>query len=121
MSRRILIVDDEPFILDLLTHLLSQFGYEVNQALGSREAAGKLKEYDAIFLDMKMPLMGGKEFYLKITERFPLLARRIVFVTGDVANPQTISFIKGTGNFYLQKPFTIREVRDLLERLFKDK
>ncbi len=120
MSKRILVVDDEPLLLDLLTHLLSMIGYEVDQAQDSREASGKLKDqqYDAIFLDMKMPLMDGKEFFLKIREKFPLLAKRIVFITGDVANQQTISFIKETGNLHLQKPFTIKEVKDLLEKFF---
>lgn len=121
MGKRILVIDDEQLLLDLLTHLLSMIGYEVGQALDSREASGKLKDqqYDAIFLDMKMPLMDGKEFYLKIREQFPLLAKRIVFITGDVANQQTISFINETGNLHLQKPFTIKEVKDLLERFFQ--
>lgn len=120
MSKRILVIDDEQLLLDLLTHLLSMIGYEVEQASDSREASGKLKDqqYDAIFLDMKMPLMDGKEFYIKINEQFPLLAKRIVFITGDVANQQTISFIKQTGNLHLQKPFTIKEVKDLLDRFF---
>lgn len=120
MAKRILIIDDEQLLLDLLTHLLSKIGYQVDQACDSREAAGKLKDqqYDAIFLDMKMPLMDGKAFYLKIQERFPGLAKRIVFVTGDVANPETISFLRETGNLFLQKPFTIKEVKTLLDRFF---
>lgn len=120
MAKRILIIDDEQLLLDLLTHLLSKIGYQVDQACDSREAAGKLKdqEYDAIFLDMKMPLMNGKEFYFKIQERFPDLAKRIVFITGDVANPETIAFLRETGNLFLQKPFTIKEVKTLLDRFF---
>ena len=120
MNKRILVIDDEQLLLDLLTHLLSMIGYQVEQALDSREASGKLKDqqYDLIFLDMKMPLMDGKEFYLMIKEKFHLLAKRIVFLTGDVANQQTTSFIKETGNGHLQKPFTIQEVKSLLENFF---
>jgi DNA-binding response OmpR family regulator len=122
MAKRILIIDDEQLLLDLLTHLLSKIGYEADQALDSREAAGKLKDqkYDVIFLDMKMPLMDGKEFYLKIQERFPDMAQRIVFITGDVANPETISFLRETGNLFMQKPFTIKEVKNLLDRFFRN-
>ncbi|MBI3805149.1 MAG: response regulator [Nitrospirae bacterium] len=121
MAKKILIIDDEQLLLDLLTHLLSKIGYEVDQALDSQEAAGKLKDqtYDAIFLDMKMPLMDGKAFYSTIKQQFPELAKRIVFVTGDVANPDTVSFLKGAGNLHLQKPFTIQEVKSLLDRFFK--
>ncbi len=120
MANRILIIDDEQLLLDLLTHLLTKIGYEADQALDSREAAGKLKDrkYDAVFLDMKMPLMDGKELYLKIQERFPDLAKRIIFITGDVANPETLSFLKETGNLFIQKPFTIKEVKNLLDRFF---
>jgi len=120
MAKRILIIDDEQLLLDLLTHLLSKIGYEADQALDSREAAGKLKDqrYDAVFLDMKMPLMDGKAFYLKIRENFPEMAERIVFITGDVANPETLSFLKETGNPFIQKPFTIKEVKSLLDRFF---
>jgi len=121
MAKRILIIDDEQLLLDLLTHLLSKIGYEVDRASDSREAAGKLKdqEYDAIFLDMKMPLMSGREFYSKLEERFPDIARRVVFITGDVANPETRAFLQETGHLYLQKPFTIKEVKTLLDQFFR--
>lgn len=121
MAKKILIIDDEQLLLDLLTHLLSKIGYQVDQALDSQEAAGKLKdqEYDVIFLDMKMPLMDGKAFYSTVRQRFPDLAKRIVFVTGDVANPETLSFLKESGNLHLQKPFTIQEVKNLLDRFFQ--
>lgn len=120
MAKRILIIDDEQLLLDLLTHLLSKIGYEADQALDSREAAGKLKDqkYDAIFLDMKMPLMDGKELYFKIQERFPDMAKRVVFITGDIANPETVSFLEETGNLFIQKPFTIKEVKNLLDGFF---
>lgn len=120
MAKRILIIDDEQLLLDLLTHLLSKIGYEADQALDGWKAAEKLKDqkYDVLFLDMKMPLMDGKEFYLKVQESFPDLAKRIVFITGDVANPETLSFLKETGNLFIQKPFTIKEVKSLLDRFF---
>lgn len=120
MAKRILIVDDEQLLLDLLTHLLSKIGYEADQVLDSREAASKLKDqkYDAIFLDMKMPLMDGKALYFKIQERFPDMAKRVVFITGDIANPETVSFLEETGNLFIQKPFTIKEVKNLLDGFF---
>jgi CheY-like chemotaxis protein len=121
MSKQILVIDNEPLVLDLFIHLLPNFGYYADQAPNGREAFGKLnrQEYDAIFLDFKMPDLGGKAFYQKVREHFPRLSKRIVFVTADLADLETISFINGTGNFYLEKPFTIRSIKNLLEDLFQ--
>lgn len=119
--KKILVIDDEPLLLDLLTHLLSRIGYQVDRAVDGHEASGKLKEgaYDLIFLDIKMPLMNGKEFYFKIKEYAPDLAKRVVFLTADIASQETFHFIQATGNLQLQKPFTIKEVKNLLEKFFQ--
>lgn len=119
--KKILIIDDEPLLLDLLTHLLSRIGYKVDRAVDGREASGKLKdgEYDLIFLDIKMPFMNGKEFYGKIKEFVPHLSKRVVFLTADIASQETFHFIRDTGNLQLQKPFTIQEVKNLLEKFFQ--
>ena len=116
--KRALVIDDEQLLLDLLAHLLSQSGFDVDRAIDSAEAAGKLKEetYDVIFLDMKMPVMDGRAFYLKIREWFPEMAKRVIFITGDLASQDTLRFIEGTGNLHLEKPFAIRDFRALLEK-----
>lgn len=119
--KRILVIDDEQLLLDLLSELLSKIGYEVDQALDCRKAAGLLKEgaYDAIFLDVKMPMMDGIGFYDKMRTHFPEIARRIIFLTGDVANQKTAEFLRKTGNPYLQKPFTIKEIKAVLHQFFE--
>lgn len=119
--KKILVIDDEPLLLDLLSHLLSRIGYQVDRAVNGREAAGKLKEgdYDLLFLDIKMPFMNGKDFYLKIKEYAPHLAKRVIFLTADLASKETFDFIQESGNLQLQKPFTIKEVKNLLETFFK--
>lgn len=119
--KRILVIDDEQILLDLVTHLLSKIGYQVDQAIDCREAAGKLKGggYDAIFLDMKMPFMDGKAFYEKVQAHLPEMAKRIIFLTGDIANQATTEFIQETGNLHLHKPFTIKEFKAVLDLLFQ--
>ncbi|HZR45678.1 MAG TPA: response regulator [Candidatus Manganitrophaceae bacterium] len=120
--KKILVIDDEPLLIDLMVHLLSLLGYRVDSALDHQEAAGKLKDqsYDLIFLDVKMPMMDGKSFYLKMNEHFPALAKRIVFLTGDVGNEETFNFILETENAYLCKPFTLKEIKNLLSRFFQE-
>ena len=122
LRKRILVIDDEPLLVDLMVHLLSLFGYQVDSAFDHREASGRLKDqsYDLIFLDMKMPMMDGKTFYRKINEYIPTLEKRIVFLTGDVANEETFKFIQETKNRYISKPFTLKEMRELLNRFFDE-
>jgi CheY-like chemotaxis protein len=121
-KKRILVIDDEPLLVDLMVHLLSLLGYQVDSAFDHQEASGRLKDqsYDLIFLDMKMPMMDGKAFYRKINEYIPTLAKRIVFLTGDVGNEETFKFIQETKNLYIGKPFTVKEMRELLSRFFQE-
>lgn len=121
MDKHILVVDDEPLLLDLLTLLLSKSGYRVDQAPDAMAALRMLDEqkYDAILLDMRMPNVDGKSFYERVKERSADLAARIIFVTGDLANPQTASFLQATGNPCLEKPFTRTQLEAVLSRFFR--
>lgn len=121
MDRHLLVVDDEPLLLDLLTLLLSKSGYRVDQAPEGMAALRMLDEqkYDAILLDIKMPNVDGRSLYERVKERSADLAARIIFVTGDLANPQTASFLQATGNPYLEKPFTHVELEAVLARFFR--
>lgn len=121
MNEHLLVVDDEPLLLDLLTLLLSKSGYRVDQASDGMTALRMLDEqkYDAILLDIRMPNVDGRSFYERLKERSADLAARIIFVTGDLANPQTASFLQATGNPYLEKPFTRAQLEAVLARFFR--
>jgi two-component system NtrC family sensor kinase len=121
MDRHLLVVDDEPLLRDLLTLLLSKSGYRVDQAPDGMTALRMSDEqkYDAILLDMRMPNVDGRSLYERLKERSADLAARIIFVTGDLANPQTASFLQATGNPYLEKPFTRAQLEAVLERFFR--
>jgi CheY-like chemotaxis protein len=123
MTRRILVVENDPFILELLSDLLPRLGYGVDRAASAAAALQKLgsASFDAVLLDIYLTDMDGRELYQKVSERFPQLAGRIVFMTGDLGNPKTASFIQTTGNLSLDKPFTIRQLKEVMERLFQEK
>src|SRR5712692_747010 len=63
MSNKILIVDDEPFNLDLLEQELTDRGYAIERAAGGKEALGKFESFhpDLVLLDYQMPDMSGIE------------------------------------------------------------
>lgn len=123
MTRRILVVENDPFILELLSDLLPRLGYGVDRAASAAAAMEKLgsESFDAVLLDIYLTDMDGRELYQKVSERSPQLAGRIIFMTGDLGNPKTASFIQATGNLSLEKPFTILRLKEVMERLFQEK
>ena len=116
---RILVVDDEETILDLLMAMLGGFGHRVETAGNGRQALDKIREsdFDVIISDLKMPDMGGQKLYEAIRGIKPHLLDRMIFFTGDTVNPGTQAFFQRTGSPYLSKPFRLEEVDDLVAKV----
>lgn len=111
-STKILVVDDESTILELVDRLLTQEGYEVETAGDGAEAVRRIlqDDYDVILLDMLMPPQGGIATYREIIERRPELASRVIFATGDLATEDTRAFLEETHAGYIAKPFNLAEL-----------
>jgi two-component system NtrC family sensor kinase len=119
--RRILLVDDEAGIRHSVGRFLRAQGYLVEEA-ASGEAAVQLLEchsFDAVISDLWMPGLGGEAFFQQVREAHPDLVRRFVFTSGDTLRPETLTFLRGTGCRWLQKPFELSELMTLLEALFE--
>ncbi len=119
LSRRILIVEDELVIAGLLSRILKLEGHTTDLATDGSQALARIRQtdYDAIICDLKMPGMSGQELYRQLVATDSPLAQRVIFITGDVANPETQSFLEKTGKPCIKKPFlqenvlaTLREV-----------
>ncbi|MEK6678309.1 MAG: response regulator [Nitrospirota bacterium] len=117
----ILVLDDEPIILELCVEFLTTEGYKVDTAGNGKEALSLLqeKDYDVVISDMKMPSLSGAEFYKIVNERYPKVAKRIIFVTGDMLNVETKAFLENTNNPYLIKPFKLNELRNIVKEVIK--
>ncbi|MBI4306734.1 MAG: response regulator, partial [Chloroflexi bacterium] len=117
MMLRVLAVDDEPSVRELLTRALHSVGHEVSTAADGAEALRMLyvEDYDAIITDMKMPGLGGAELFQCMAGLKPELADRVLFLTGDVASPETKTFLERAGKPVLTKPFTLDELRKRLD------
>lgn len=107
-------------MVDLLGHFLTKEGYLADKTSNCHEGLRLLEAqpYDLVLLDIKMPKISGREFYQTVHKRFPKMTERIVFVTGDVASRTTQKFIEETGNLCLNKPFTLKEIQDVLDLFF---
>jgi two-component system NtrC family sensor kinase len=113
---RVLVADDDAANRRTLARLLERHGHEVVVAGDGAEAIEQLGTgpVDAVVMDVRMPRMDGREAFAHIAERWPALARRVVFVTGDDLASEWGTFVRRTGQPTLRKPF---DIADLLAAL----
>lgn len=116
---RVLIVDDEAEVGSLLADILHRDTSQIDIAASGQEALQLLakREYDAILTDLRMPEMDGPELFRQIEQRWPARARQVVFITGDALSPTVQTFLAGTGQPYLEKPFVPADVRGIVREL----
>ncbi len=116
-GKRLLVVDDEKYILDFFVEVFQTFPMVVETANDGKLAMEKMlhNDYDLIITDFKMPQMSGRELFHWVKDQRPHLLDRIIFVTGDTASSETRSFFDDVGNRYLAKPFKIEEVKEVIQ------
>ncbi len=115
-ARRVLIVDDEPAIRDVLGSLLRREGHVVDTVADGASALAAVGQarYDLIVCDIRMPVVDGPTFFETVRQRHPEMASRFFFLTGDTISPPTVKFLEESGLPYRLKPF---RVVDLLPAL----
>ena len=108
----VLVVEDEPALATAVVEVLTDAGYRVDRAGDGREALDRVHAtvYDLVVCDLKMPRMDGRAFYQEVARSTPRLARRILFVTGDVAGTDAERFLAESGCRWLAKPFRLGEL-----------
>ncbi len=118
-GRRILVVDDEPAIVELVTSVLQDQGWRVDVASGGRAALERLQEtrYDLVLSDVRMPEGDGADFYRAAVAQQKELARRFVFMTGDTANEEAWRVLDSIRAPVLSKPFTRQVLLHAVERV----
>jgi len=116
----VLVVEDEAALATAVTDALGDAGYLTTHAADGEHALEIVteKSFDAVICDLKMPRMDGKTFYRMLASSKPELAKRVIFVTGDVAGTEAEDFLEESGCLWLAKPFRLgdllRAVRELL-------
>jgi signal transduction histidine kinase/ActR/RegA family two-component response regulator len=118
---RVLVVDDEPSIRDLLKALLEPLGHEVDGVADGRTAVERVREfrYGVILLDVRMPAMSGLEVFQRMKEVAGSIASRVVFMTGDMMADETRAVLEQTGAPALAKPFESQELLQVFERVLR--
>jgi PAS domain S-box-containing protein len=118
---RVLILDDEPVIRELLRRALNSAGMEPHPFQDGAQALDGVQQilFDAMLIDHRMAGMSGTDFYKFAVETRPELARRAIFMSGDVLNSELAGFAVERGIRLIAKPFepsqVVAAVRETLQ------
>jgi len=121
-SETVLLVDDEPMVLEVGINMLKKLGYTVFEAKGGREAVkvyeANKDKIDLVILDMIMPDRGGGETYDQMKEIDPTVT--VLLSSGYSIDGQATEILERGCNGFIQKPFTVKElsgrIRETLEK-----
>jgi two-component system cell cycle sensor histidine kinase/response regulator CckA len=124
-SETVLVVEDEPSVRSLATHILRHQGYRVLEATNGEEALRvaqeRLEEIHLLLTDVVMPRMGGKELADRLKTLRPNL--EVLFISGFPDEAIAHHGILDSGVVLLQKPFSpaalAQKVREVLDREVK--
>ncbi len=121
-GRRILILDDQDTIAELLAEMVRLLGHNAVSESDPQRALERVEdeEFDVILSDYRMPGMNGQEFYRAAIAIRPSVEGRIIFLTGDLMNEDTQEFLKDSGAPYLRKPFHMEKVEAAIVRVLKE-
>lgn len=122
--KRILVVDDDDNLRELLPAVLSQAGRAVDTARNGIEAVELLSQnhYDLILSDLRMPGLDGPALYDALRAIHPTSPiPRVIFMTGNVGGGDYAEFLRGTTEPMLEKPFSLDVVRRVVSVLLNER
>ena len=114
---RVLVVDDEAVVRDIVERALSLNGYWV-QSADCAQAAQRILHgalFDAIVLDICMPGMDGCGLFRWMREHAPAQASKVVFLTGSSLTGALEGFLDGTARPVMQKPFDVDDFLNTIQ------
>lgn len=114
---RILVIDDDPDIRTVLQKALTGGGYEVVTAETGRDAVGVLarEDFEAIISDVRMPELDGPSLFKFLEQHLAGAKNRVIFVTGDTSNQETMRFLGESGRPHLTKPVNLAKLLAVVE------
>lgn len=124
---QILVVDDSPTVLKLVSRMLSLEGHRVDTKVNGREALDtlKLQQYDAVLMDINMPEMGGLEAsfefrlheFQKVNKQDKRQKQRIIAMTGELTSSLPFEIQSAGFDGLLVKPFTVHKFHEIWNQL----
>ena len=115
----VLLVEDEPAVMAYVQAALERSGYPVVCCESGIDALRLLETGDflGVVSDMRTPGgVDGAQVHAWITQHRPDLASKVVFITGDIANEETVATLRETGAPCVEKPFRVQQFIDVVSR-----
>jgi DNA-binding NtrC family response regulator len=115
----VLLIEDEPSIMALVRATLERNGYEVVCIESGAEALRLLEsgQYLGVVSDMRTPGgVDGAQVHTWITANRPDLVNKVIIITGDYANEETVTTLRKIGALYLEKPFRVQDLISAVEK-----
>lgn len=116
----LLIIEDEPSVMAFLKSALERNGYETVCANSAKAGLELLsaQQFGGIISDMRTPGgVTGADVHKWLTIHRPELAQKLLFITGDTVNQETLTLLKKTGAPCIEKPFRVAQLLATLTHL----
>jgi signal transduction histidine kinase/ActR/RegA family two-component response regulator len=119
---RVLVVEDEPTVAQLIADVLEDEGLQVEALLDGREALRRAaaEPFDLVICDMKMPGLDGQHFYDSLARSAGARSKRFLFVTGDALAAHTREFLERNHLPLVAKPFRVEELTEQVRRVLAE-
>jgi DNA-binding NtrC family response regulator len=115
----VLLIEDEPSIMALVSATLERNGYQVVCIESGAEALRLLEkgQFLGVVSDMRTPGgVDGAQVHSWISANRPDLESKVVIITGDYANEETVNTLRSIGALYLEKPFRVQDLISAVEK-----
>ena len=115
----VLLIEDEPAVMSYVRAALERSGYTVVCSESGVDGLQRLEsgDFQGIVSDMRTPGgVDGTDVHAWVMQHRPELASRIVFITGDIANEDTVATLRRTGAPCVEKPFRVAQFISVVEQ-----
>lgn len=115
-KQRVLIIEDEPSLSEIVLRMLEFFGYSGTIAKTGKEALEIFEKqvFDCIIMDLSLPDFSGLQLFKKLTGKNPIFRKKVIFTSGNSTTGELTEIIKKNKLSFLPKPFTVDQFKTVI-------
>lgn len=117
----LLVIEDERSVMDFIRMALERHGYTCRTASSAAQGIFMLQSgnFTGVISDMRTPGgASGADVHAWISRHRPELREKMLFITGDTVNEETLKALNHTGVPYIEKPFRVKDLIANVEKIF---